>query len=40
MTGMSQFLLHSTAGRVLLVALFLILSLLVASIAGWIPPLH
>jgi hypothetical protein len=40
MTGMSQFLLHSFWGRVVLVALFLILSLLFASLMGWLPSLH
>lgn len=40
MTGISDFLLHSMAGRILLVALFLILSLLLASIAGWLPTLY
>ena len=40
MTELSQFLLHTLPGRVLLVALFLVLSLLVASILGWLPSLH
>jgi hypothetical protein len=40
MTGLSEFFLHSTAGRVVLVALFLVLSLLFASLAGWLPALH
>ena len=39
MTGLSQFFLHTLAGRILLVLLFLVISLLVASIAGWIPGL-
>jgi hypothetical protein len=40
MTGMSQFLLHTMTGRILLVALFLVLSLLFASMMGWLPALH
>ena len=40
MTGMSQFLLHTLWGRVILVALFLVLSLLLASLSGWLPSLH
>lgn len=40
MTGFSQFLLHTLTGRILLIALFLVLSLLFASIAGWIPTLY
>ena len=39
MTALSQFFLHSTFGRILLVALVLVLSLLFASIAGWLPVL-
>jgi hypothetical protein len=37
---LSQFLLHTFAGRILLVALFLVISLLLASILGWLPALH
>jgi hypothetical protein len=40
MTGLSEFLLHSTAGRIVLVALFLVVSLLLASLAGWLPTLY
>jgi hypothetical protein len=40
MAGMSQFLLHTLMGRIVLVALFLVLSLLFASLMGWIPALH
>jgi hypothetical protein len=40
MTQLSHFLLRTTGGRILLVALVLVLSLLFASIAGWLPTLH
>jgi hypothetical protein len=40
MTELSQFLLHTTKGRILLVALFLVLSLLFASVAGWLPAVN
>lgn len=40
MTGLSHFFLRTTAGRILLVALFLVLSLMFASIAGWLPTLQ
>lgn len=40
MTALSHFLLRTTRGRILLVALFLVLSLLLASIVGWLPTLH
>jgi hypothetical protein len=40
MTELSQFLLHTTKGRILLVALFLVLSLLFASVAGWLPAVY
>jgi hypothetical protein len=39
MTGLSRFLLHTIAGRILLILLFLVLSLLAATIAGWVPGL-
>lgn len=35
-----QFFLHTLAGRMILVALFLILSLLFASLVGWLPDLQ
>jgi hypothetical protein len=35
-----QFFLHSLAGRMILVALFLVVSLLIATIAGWVPELR
>lgn len=37
MTALSEFLLHSMVGRILLVALFLVVSLFIASVAGWLP---
>jgi hypothetical protein len=40
MTELSQFLLRTTGGRIVLVALVLLLSLFFASIAGWLPTLH
>jgi hypothetical protein len=40
MTELSQFLLHTTKGKILLVALFLVLSLLFASVAGWLPEVY
>lgn len=40
MTGMSQFLLHTLLGRIVLIALFLALSLFFASMMGWLPALH
>jgi hypothetical protein len=40
MTAISQFLLHTLTGRILLVALFLVVSLLFASMMGWLPALH
>jgi hypothetical protein len=40
MTELSQFLLHTIKGRILLVALFLVLSLLFASAAGWLPAVY
>ncbi len=39
MTSVSQFLLHTSAGRVTLVVLFLVFSLLFASVLGWLPEL-
>jgi hypothetical protein len=40
MTEISHFFLRTTAGRIVLVALFLVLSLLFASFIGWLPSLH
>jgi hypothetical protein len=40
MIALSQFLLHTTKGRILLLALFLVLSLFIASAAGWLPALY
>jgi hypothetical protein len=40
MTALSQFLLHTTKGRILLLALFLVVSLFIASAAGWLPALY
>jgi len=40
MTQLSQFLLRTTMGRILLVALFLLLSLLLASAVGWLPAVY
>ena len=40
MGGAHQFFLHTFAGRAIIVALFLILSLLLASLAGWLPELR
>lgn len=40
MTELSQFLLHTTKGRILLVALLLVLSLLFASAVGWLPAVY
>lgn len=37
MTDISRFLLHTFIGRVLLIGLFLFVSLLVATMAGWLP---
>jgi len=39
MAEVSQFLLHSLIGRIVLVILFLVVSLFVASLAGWLPAL-
>lgn len=39
MTTLGDFLLHSLVGRILLVALFLLGSLIAASILGWLPAL-
>ena len=39
MSNLSDFFLHTTLGRISFVALFLVLSLLVASIFGWLPSL-
>lgn len=39
MSEISHFFLRTTAGKITLVALFLVLSLLVASLAGWLPTL-
>ena len=40
MTELSRFLLHTTKGRILLVALVLVFSLLFASAAGWLPSVY
>ena len=40
MASMHHFFLHTLPGRVALVILFLFVSLLVASIAGWLPELQ
>ncbi len=40
MTRAHHFLMHTLVGRVLVVALFLALSLLVASLGGWLPTLQ
>ena len=40
MTEISHFFLRTTAGRIVLVALFLVLSLFFASLAGWLPTLY
>lgn len=40
MTELSHFLLRTTGGRIVLVALFLVLSLLFASVMGWLPTLQ
>jgi hypothetical protein len=40
MTRAHHFLMHTLVGRVVVVALFLALSLLVASLAGWLPALQ
>ncbi len=39
MLAVSEFFLHSLTGRIVLVLLFLLGSLLVASILGWLPSL-
>jgi hypothetical protein len=39
MTELGQFLLHTTGGRALLMALLLLCSLVVATLAGWLPTL-
>ena len=39
MTSASHFLLHTFFGRVTLVVLFLVFSLMIASILGWLPEL-
>ncbi|HSF15972.1 MAG TPA: hypothetical protein VLK65_10515 [Vicinamibacteria bacterium] len=39
MSSISHFLLHTLVGRVTLIVLFLVLSLLIASLAGWLPEL-
>ena len=36
---LTEFFLHTFFGRVLLIIVFLVVSLLVASVAGWIPSL-
>lgn len=40
MATFGEFIQHTTAGRVLLVVLFLVISLLIASVLGWLPALH
>lgn len=39
MSGFSEFMLHTLVGRILLIAAFLVLSLFIASLAGWLPTL-
>ena len=39
-TSLHQFFLHTITGRVSLVILFLLVSLLIASIMGWLPELQ
>jgi hypothetical protein len=39
MTELGQFFLHTIGGRVLFLSLVLVLSLLVATLAGWLPAL-
>jgi len=40
MTRAHHFLMHTFVGRMIVVALFLLLSLLLASLAGWLPALQ
>ena len=40
MSSINLFLLHTLVGRVTLVILFLVVSLLIASVAGWLPALQ
>ncbi len=40
MTELSRFLLHTTKGKILLIALCLLVSLLFASVAGWLPAVY
>jgi hypothetical protein len=40
MTRAHHFLMHTFAGRMIIVAVFLVLGLLVASLAGWLPELQ
>jgi hypothetical protein len=39
MTELGEFFLHTLGGRVLLLSLLLVVSLLVATLAGWLPAL-
>ena len=40
MTRAHHFLMHTLLGRMLIVAFFLVLGLLIASLAGWLPELQ
>ena len=40
MSSISLFFLHTLVGRVTLVILFLVVSLIIASVAGWLPALQ
>jgi hypothetical protein len=39
MTDLGHFLLHTIGGRILLLSLLLLISLMVATLAGWLPAL-
>ncbi len=40
MSSAHHFLMHTLAGRMIVVALFLVLSLFLASLVGWLPELQ